>query len=75
VITVEDGQLVGQLGQQPKVPFFAESDGKFVARIVNLEIDFVKDHDGKVTSLELHQDGSDVTMNRLDDLPGGPRAK
>jgi hypothetical protein len=69
VITLEDGQLVGQLGQQPKVPLFAESNGKFVARIVNLEIDFVKDHDGKVTSLELHQDGSDVTMKRLDDLP------
>ena len=67
VITVEDGQLVSQLGSQPKVPLFVESDGKFVARVVDAEIDFVKGTDGKVTSLELHQNGHEVTMNRLDD--------
>jgi cyanophycinase len=66
VITVEDGQLVSQLGPQPKVPLFAESEGKFVA-MVDAEIDFVKDPDGKVTLLELHQNGSVVKMNRLDD--------
>jgi cyanophycinase len=73
VITVEDGQLVGRLGQQPKVPLFAASEEKFVARVVDVEIDFVKDRDGKVTSLELHQDGSDVTMNRLSGAQEGPK--
>lgn len=67
VITVEDGQLVSQLGPQPKVPLYAESEGKFAAKVVEAEIDFVKGPDGKVTSLELHQNGREVTMNRLDD--------
>jgi cyanophycinase len=67
VITAEDGQLVSQLGSQPKVPLFVESDGKFVAKVVDAEMDFVKGPDGKVTSLELHQNGHEVTMNRLDD--------
>jgi cyanophycinase len=66
-ITVEDGQLMSQLGPQPKVPLFAESEGKFAAKVVEAEIDFVKDADGKVTSLELHQNGREVTMNRLGD--------
>jgi hypothetical protein len=67
VITVDDGQLVSQLGPQPKVPLYAESEGKFAAKVVEAEIDFVKGPDGKVTSLELHQNGHEVTMNRLDD--------
>ena len=73
VITLEDGQLVSQLGQQPKVPLFAESEGKFAAKVVEAEIDFVKDADGKVTSLELHQNGREVTMNRLDDAAAKAR--
>jgi cyanophycinase len=67
VVTVEDGQLVSQLGTQPKLPLYAESDGKFVARVVVVELDFVKGPDGKVTALALHQNGHEVTMNRLDD--------
>jgi hypothetical protein len=46
---------------------FATSEGKFVARVVDAQFDFVKDPNGKVTSLELHQNGREVTMNRLDD--------
>ena len=67
VITVEDGQLVSRLGSQPKVPLFATSEGKFVARVVDAQFDFVRDPNGKVTSLELHQEGREVSMNRLDD--------
>jgi cyanophycinase len=67
VITVEDDQLVSQLGPQPKVPLYAESEGKFAAKVVEAEIDFVKGSNGNVTSLELHQNGREVTMPRLDD--------
>ena len=67
VMTVEDGQLISQLGPQPKVPLFAKGEAQFVAKVVEAEIDFVKGADGKVTSLELRQNGRVTPMKRLDD--------
>ena len=32
VITVKDGQLVSQLGPQPKVPLYAKSEGNLQSR-------------------------------------------
>jgi len=55
VVTVENGQLVTQLGPQPKVPFFAESESRFFARIVDAQIEFSKDATGAIVGLKLHQ--------------------
>jgi hypothetical protein len=66
-ITLENGQLTSQITGQPKVPLFALKDGKFFPRVVDADLDFVKDADGKVTSLTLHQNGNDVSMVRLSD--------
>jgi hypothetical protein len=66
-ITLENGQLISQITGQPKVPLFALEDGKFFPRVVDADLDFVKDADGKVTSLTLHQNGNDVAMARLSD--------
>lgn len=54
-VTVENGQLVTQLGPQPKVPFFAESETRFFARMVDAQIEFRKDTTGAVSGLALHQ--------------------
>lgn len=66
-ITLENGQLISQIAGQPKVPLFALGDGKFFPRVVDADLDFVKDADGKVTSLTLHQNGNEVSMPRLSD--------
>jgi cyanophycinase len=67
-ITLENGELISQITGQPKVPLFALEDGKFFPRVVDADLDFQKDADGKVTSLTLHQNGNDVSMPRLSDV-------
>jgi CubicO group peptidase (beta-lactamase class C family) len=59
VITLENGQLNGQATGQGKFPLFAESETRFFP-MFPAEIEFVKDDQGKVTGLVLHQGGHDV---------------
>lgn len=66
-ITIDGDQLISQITGQPRVPLFAEDDGRFFPKVVDAELDFMKDPDGKVTSLALHQGGRDTSMTRLDD--------
>jgi serine-type D-Ala-D-Ala carboxypeptidase/endopeptidase len=56
-ITVEDKKLMAQLTGQPKMQVFAESETKFGYRIVDAQLTFMKDGDGKVTHLILRQGG------------------
>jgi CubicO group peptidase (beta-lactamase class C family) len=60
VVTVENGQLITQATGQGKVPLYAETDTKFFPTVIPAEIEFVKDDQGKVTSLVLHQGGHDM---------------
>ena len=60
VVTVENGQLMTQATGQGKVPIYAETETKFFPLVVPAEIEFVKDDQGKVTSLVLHQGGHDM---------------
>jgi CubicO group peptidase (beta-lactamase class C family) len=69
-IRLGDEQLISRLTGQRDVPLFAEADGKFFPKVVEAELDFVKDPNGKVTALVLHQNGHDVTMARLGDAQG-----
>jgi hypothetical protein len=46
-------------GQQ-KFPLFAESETKFFLKVVDAEVDFVKNDKGEVTGLVLHQGGQDI---------------
>ena len=60
VITLEDGQLVSQGTNQGKVPMFAESENMFFLKLVDAQIEFVKNAKGEVTHMVLHQNGRDV---------------
>ena len=60
VVTVEDGQLMTQATGQDKVHVYPETDTKFFLTVVEAEIEFVKDDQGKVSSLVLHQNGHDM---------------
>jgi CubicO group peptidase (beta-lactamase class C family) len=58
-ITLENGQLMTQATGQPKIPIYAESETKFFP-LFPAELEFVKDDQGKVTSMILHQGGQEM---------------
>ena len=57
---LENGQLITQATGQGKVPIYAESETKFFPTVIPADIEFVKDAQGNVTSLVLHQGGRDM---------------
>jgi CubicO group peptidase (beta-lactamase class C family) len=67
MITLEGTQLISQLSGQGKVPLFAEAENKFFPKVVNAEIEFLKEANGKVTDLILHQGGRDMKAHRTSD--------
>jgi CubicO group peptidase (beta-lactamase class C family) len=64
-ITLDGEQLQTQLTGQPALPIFPESDTRFFLKVVDAQIDFVRDAQGVVTSLVLHQGGRDLPARRL----------
>lgn len=66
VITVAGDHLGSKLGEQGVVPLFAESDSKFFAKVVNAEIEFVRDPTTRaITHLTLYQNGREIEFTRL----------
>lgn len=59
-ITLENGQLMTQATNQQKNPLFAESETMFFLKIVDAQVEFVKNEKGEVTGLVLHQNGRDT---------------
>ena len=60
VVTLENGQLMTQATNQPKIPIFAESPTKFFVKVVDAEIEFFKNDKGEVSYLILYQGGRDT---------------
>jgi hypothetical protein len=68
LVTLEDKQLFSKLGNQQAIPIFPESPTMFFVKVVDAELEFVKDDaQGRPTELILHQGGRDQAMKRLDD--------
>lgn len=63
-ITLEGDQLMSQATGQGKFPLFAESETAFFLKVVDAQIEFVKDEKGTVTHLILHQGGRDMKAQR-----------
>ena len=63
-VTIEANQLYIQLTNQPRFPVFAESESRFFLKVVDAQLDFVKDGSGKVTKAILHQNGQDIDWVR-----------
>lgn len=59
-ITLENGQLISQATNQPKIPLYAASLTDFFPKVVDAEIEFVKNDKGEVSQLILHQGGRDI---------------
>jgi len=64
VMTLENGQLMTQLTGQPKFPVFAESETRFFLKVVDAQVEFVKNEKGAVTKLIIHQAGRNTEALR-----------
>ena len=64
VTRMGDHLVVQATGQGP-LPFFAESQTEFFARLIDAQITFVTDVKGETTGLVLHQGGRDLPAKRL----------
>lgn len=60
VITLEEGKLLAKLDNQPKFPIFPESEILFFYKIVDGQIEFIKDDKGAITGLVIHRNGRDT---------------
>lgn len=58
VVTVQNGQLMVKLANQPSFPVFASGHDRFFYRVVDAKIDFERDGSGHVDALMLHQNGA-----------------
>jgi len=64
-ITVVGTQLQSQLGPQPVVPLFAESETVFFPRVVDAELTFELDAAGNATAMTLRQNGQERRAPRI----------
>jgi hypothetical protein len=64
-ITADGGHIYAQATGQPKVEIFPESELEYFLTVTDAQITFVKDGDGRVQQLVLHQGGRDITARRV----------
>jgi predicted SnoaL-like aldol condensation-catalyzing enzyme len=60
VITIEDGHLMAQATREPKLALGAESNTIFMLENAEVAIEFVRDPQGRVTGLIVHQGRRDI---------------
>jgi len=64
-VTRDDAHLYVQLAGQPKFEVFPRSETEFFLKVVQADIIFAKDEDGRVTGLTLKQAGTTVTGKKV----------
>jgi serine-type D-Ala-D-Ala carboxypeptidase/endopeptidase len=64
-VTLEKGELTIQATGQPKATIYAESETKFYLKVVNAQIEFVKDDSGAIEKLILYQNGATVPGKKV----------
>ena len=64
-LTLKNQTLQAQLTGQSAYPVFAESADLFFYKVVDAKLRFIRDADGKVTALELLQNGVTQRANKL----------
>jgi hypothetical protein len=63
-ITEDKGRLQAQLTGQPKFPVFASAKDEFFFEVVDAQLSFTRDTEGKVSAVTLHQGASTQTAVR-----------
>ena len=64
-VTRKGERLYVQPMEQPELELFAESEGKFFLKAVDVQIDFQTDAAGKVTGLIMHQGGRVISAPKV----------
>ena len=72
-MSLDGGKFFTQLTGQPKFEVFAETEKDFFLKVVDAQLTFEMDGQGKVTGVVLHQNGRDQTAKRSE--TGPPPAK
>jgi CubicO group peptidase (beta-lactamase class C family) len=67
-VALDGNRLTAKLANQPAFPIFPQSETMFFLKVVDAQIEFPKDDgSGKASQLTLHQNGSDMIAQRMDD--------
>ena len=64
-VWLRDGKLVTQATGQIEIPFFAESETEFFAKVMNAQLTFVRGDSGKVIEMVVHHLGRDHHTKRV----------
>jgi CubicO group peptidase (beta-lactamase class C family) len=64
-VKLANGVLTGQGTGQPAFELFAKTEKTFFIKVVNADIDFVKNSKGEVESMVLHQGGRDTRGKKI----------
>jgi CubicO group peptidase (beta-lactamase class C family) len=67
-VTKEGPHLYAQLGTQPRREIYPESSTNFFWKVVDAQVTFIKDSQGKVIKAIHHQNGQTIHAPRLEDL-------
>jgi hypothetical protein len=65
-VTREDAHLFAQATGQGRAEIFPESDREYFYKIVDAQITFKTDSQGRATELTLHQNGADMPATRME---------
>ena len=63
-VTVENGQLMTQVNNQPKEPLFPESATRFFSRESPVEFEFFPNDKGEITSLIAYQGSQEYKADK-----------
>ena len=63
-IKLENGQLMEQASNERKFPIFPESPTKFLLKVVEGQLDFFTEPNGRVSHLVWHEHGHDTHWER-----------
>ncbi len=76
-VTREGDRLFTQATGQPKVEIFPESEREYFLKVVDAQITFETDSQGRATQVILHQGGQDVPGKRIeeDQPPESPKQR
>jgi D-alanyl-D-alanine-carboxypeptidase/D-alanyl-D-alanine-endopeptidase len=72
-VTREGNQLFTQATGQPKFEIFPESDRDYFLKVVDAQITFETDSQGRTTGLILHQNGMNQPANRMEGNAPAPK--
>jgi CubicO group peptidase (beta-lactamase class C family) len=64
-IRTRDNRIFTQATGQPEAEIFPKSETEYFLKVVDAQITFIKDENGKVTSLILHQGGQDMPAEKI----------